>query len=382
MAKIKSLPLRQSLICYVLFFACLALLFSALTVAWCDWATAEIWAAYPPVGEKYYLTNAQGERLGDGAYINDRPSEISARDERLLASLDLLRLFCAPFYAAACIIAAALLFYRQKLKIPLREMRLAMEKIAANDLDFQLQYDSADELGQLCALFERMRAQLAANLAEMWEQVEARRQLNAAFAHDLRTPLTVLKGYNELQAGSPAAEAMRRQIDRLERYTESMSQVQRLEQLEPERRPVQLAALRSALAERAGIICGQHGKKLLVQWADAPDLAVGLDGEFFNRTANNLLENAARYAKAQVSLNLAADEAGLLLTVADDGGGFASASLARAAEPYFSGESNRAEHFGLGLYICKLLCQRHGGWLHIVNSAGGGAEVKAFFRSA
>lgn len=380
MAKISNLPLRQSLVCYVLVFACLALLLSALTIACCDRAVASIWAAYPSGGEKYYLTNAQGEQLGDGVYVDKKPTEITARDERLLAALELVRLVCAPFYAAICIIAAAWLFYRQKLKIPLRELRWAMAKIAANDLDFKLQYANPDELGQLCAAFESMRARLAGNFAEMWAQMEERQRLNAAFAHDLRTPLTVLKGYSELLPPEyPAATAISRQIDRLERYTESMSQVQRLEQLQPEPVPVRLAALRSSLAENAGIICGQRGKELTVQWADCPGGEVEVDSAIVSRVANNLLANAARYAKVQVRLDLRAQGEGLLLTVADDGGGFTNISLVRAAEPYFSGDNNRAEHFGLGLYICKLLCQRHGGWLHIANGAGGGAEVQAFF---
>ena len=95
-----------------------------------------------------------------------------------------------------CIIAAALLFYRNKLKKPLAELMAASEKISNNDLDFSIEYDSKDELGQLCTSFEIMRTALANNFTEMWRQVEERKQLNAAFAHDLRTPLTVLKGYD------------------------------------------------------------------------------------------------------------------------------------------------------------------------------------------
>ena len=70
--------------------------------------------------------------------------------------------------------------------------------ISNNNLDFSIKYDSKDELGELCSSFETMRFTLANNFSEMWRQMEERKQLNAAFAHDLRTPLTVLKGYNEI----------------------------------------------------------------------------------------------------------------------------------------------------------------------------------------
>lgn len=70
--------------------------------------------------------------------------------------------------------------------------------ISNNNLNFSIKYDSKDELGELCSSFETMRFTLANNFSEMWRQMEERKQLNAAFAHDLRTPLTVLKGYNEI----------------------------------------------------------------------------------------------------------------------------------------------------------------------------------------
>ena len=56
---------------------------------------------------------------------------------------------------------------------------------------------SADELGKLCQSFETMRASLEANSRALWDAVEERKRLNAAFSHDLRTPLTVLQGYSD-----------------------------------------------------------------------------------------------------------------------------------------------------------------------------------------
>ena len=74
------------------------------------------------------------------------------------------------------------------------EQRLS--KIAQNDLDFHVESPSSDEMGQLCQSFETMRASLEANSRALWDAVEERKRLNAAFSHDLRTPLTVLQGYS------------------------------------------------------------------------------------------------------------------------------------------------------------------------------------------
>ena len=193
----RDLSLRKSLMLYVIAYAIIALVLSVVTFSICDYATDKIKSSYPLTGEQYYLTNEQGEQLGNGTFIGDATVQMSKQDERIIALLELLPIIAVPVYSALCIMAASLLFYRNKLKIPLAELRAASEKISNNDLEFSIEYDSKDELGQLCTSFEIMRTTLANNFSKMWRQVEERGRLNAAFAHDLRTPLTVLKGYNE-----------------------------------------------------------------------------------------------------------------------------------------------------------------------------------------
>lgn len=197
-----SLSLRKSLIVYVIVFVFLAIVLSVVTFSVCDGTAERIRSSYPLSGEKYYLTNEQGEQLGDGVYVGTEPAPMSEQDERTIAILEVLPVIAAPVYSAFCIIAAALLFYRNRLKKPLTELRTASEKITNNDLDFSIDYDNNDELGQLCVSFEIMRKTLADNFSKIWRQVEERKALNAAFAHELRTPLTVLKGYNEMLQAS------------------------------------------------------------------------------------------------------------------------------------------------------------------------------------
>ena len=186
----KNLSIRKSFILYVLIFILLDLVLSGATISLCEYAAEQIQAAYPSSGEKYYLTNEQGEQFGEGVYIGTVPVPLSEEDERAIALLEMLPAIATIFYSALCILAATLLFYRNKLRQPLAELQAASEKIANNNLNFVLSYSSKDELGQLCVSFETMRAALAENFSEMWRQVEERKGLNAAFAHDLRTPLT------------------------------------------------------------------------------------------------------------------------------------------------------------------------------------------------
>ena len=111
---------------------------------------------------------------------------------------------------------------------------MASRKIAEKDLDFAIHWDRQDEMGALCASFEEMRRALWENNRVMWRQMEERKRLNAAFAHDLRTPLTVLRGYagmlgrDHAEGADPADMAqevrvMEAQVRRLEDYVQAMS---------------------------------------------------------------------------------------------------------------------------------------------------------------
>jgi len=81
-----------------------------------------------------------------------------------------------------------------------------------------------------------------------------------------------------------------------------------------------------------------------------------------------------------VTISFALRDNGLLLSVSDDGKGFDKNGLQKATSPYYTEESNHSEHFGLGLYICKLLCEHHNGYLKIENTTTG-AKVSAYFKS-
>lgn len=381
----RDLSLRKSIVIYITAFVVIALILSMLTAALCNTAAENIKNSYPPTGEKYYLTNADGEQLGEGTYIGDISAPLSEKDQRLVSALETIPIVAAPIYSALCILAAAMLFYRNKLKKPLTLLTAASNKISHNDLDFSVDYQSTDELGRLCASFETMRQALAQNFSVMWRQMEERKQLNAAFAHDLRTPLTVLKGYNEMlqandnQQARDTALTMGKHISRMERYVDSMSRLQRIEDAEPEYRVIQLPEFVTSLSTEAELICTQENKKLVfVNLISSPQ--VSADPEAISQVFNNLISNAVRYAVSCVQIIFEEKNGGLLLSVSDDGKGFSLKGLQSAATPYFTEETNHSEHFGLGLYICKTLCEHHGGYLKMNNSDTGGI-VKAFFKT-
>ena len=90
MRPVQNLSLRKSLVLYIVLFVMFALALSIMTASVCETVADKINEKYPNTGEKYYLTNEQGERLGEGTYIYKELPVLNEQDEQLLAILDLL----------------------------------------------------------------------------------------------------------------------------------------------------------------------------------------------------------------------------------------------------------------------------------------------------
>ena len=232
-----------------------------------------------------------------------------------------------------------------------------------------------------------MRQELAHNEAQLWQAMEERKRLNAAFSHDLKTPLTILQGHTEMLLADIPDETISReellqsiqtishQIDRINGYVKTMNSIQKLEDYEIHPREVTAEAFTQLLSD---IVYGlfEPGKAVIENTLSENPL--NLDMEAISQICENLVSNALRYTKEALRVSISRQDDALILVFTDDGSGFSQKDLKAAAQPYYRGQNNGSEHsshLGLGLYICDLLCQKHGGCLTIKNRAEGGAEI-------
>ncbi len=315
--------------------------------------------------------------------------QMSEADSRKIQRLDFFAyIFPHMAYILSALIAS-LVYYRVKLKKPLHILTDAAVRIADNDLDFVISYEKDDELGQLCDAFEKMRYCLEENNRETWRQMEARKRLNASFSHDLRTPLTVLEGHLDilqkyaLDGSLEQADieeiysVMNIQLRRMSRYVSCMSELQRLEDIPISPRQISTEELIKALKNIADIICAT---KQLSFTNDIKVDTVIVDLEIVLQVFENLLSNAMRYAKSKISVVCRTKGKKLLITVEDDGKGFSQNAIKIATDPFYTTEKkSEGEHFGLGLNISKILCQRHGGCIVLKNQRSGGASISVSF---
>ena len=334
------------------------------------------------------ISSSEGGGVTSWVATIDRMSEADARRYEVLRQLT--RYAPLAIYSAL-LLAAALAFYFTKLKKPLTLLENASAKIAENELDFSLDYAGRDEMARLCAAFEQMRSALDENNRRMLAVLDERRQLNDAYTHDLRTPIAVLKGYTDmlskyLPTGQMPQEevmdtvrTMSAQVARLEQFVGSMNAAQRLADVTVQRADVPAGEFVATLRETAAILAEGTGLSVEVEADGCPD-TLHIDPAAVTQAFENLLGNALRFAKSKITVRLERDGDALALRMADDGPGFSKKELLVAAKPYYSGaQDGETYHFGLGLHICRTLCEKHGGGLTLANGEHGGAEVTARF---
>lgn len=305
---------------------------------------------------------------------------IPPSEEALRAAffIDILQILLPILIFITAILLAVSLFYRIKLKEPLAVLASGAGHIINNDLDFSSpKPPGEDELGQLCLAFETMRKTLLANNQTLWRQAEERRRLNAAFAHDLRNPVTVLKGTVALlQKGVPDDQALIRLSDytlRIEQYVETLGNIQRLEDIPVKKKLFPISLLGRKLEETANLLCPDIPVSLTVSGSGSARLD---DGIFFT-VAENLMGNAARFAKSEIIISLELHQEFVRLSVADDGPGFPEELLRRGPKPFGKTEE-AAGHLGMGLYSSQILCVKHGGSLTLCNLSSGARAEAAF----
>lgn len=272
------------------------------------------------------------------------------------------------------------MFYRIKLKLPISVLQAGTERIRNHDLAFSVLEVSADELGQICAAFEKMRAELLKTNQELWRQAEERKRLNATFSHDLRNPVTVIKGTVKLMqqgiADGQSLERLESYTLRIEQYVEAMSSIQRLEQMPARIGECMYAVLRSELNDTAKLFA----PKLCLSISASDIGSVKLDHGIFLTVAENLISNAARFARCNIQIRLAEDNEFLSLSVIDDSSGYPDELVQNEPKP-FGRQKEDTAHFGMGLYSSEVLCIKHGGTLKLENAAGQGAAATALFQA-
>jgi signal transduction histidine kinase len=299
-------------------------------------------------------------------------SRVTAEMQSFLRTLRLVLVGAGSLALAAALLASVLL--ARQVTRPLSQMELATQAIANGDLDRRLEATSSDEIGRLASSINQMAADLARLEA-------ARREFIAKISHDLRTPLTAIKGLAiNLQDGAPdemqaSLVTLEEQADRLARLVNDLLSLSRLQrgELLLRRTRTDLAAVAHSAVAIASEKARRLGVALMLDVADGLPPVSG-DADRLQQVAVNLLDNALKATPAggtvRVSVFAASSEA--TVTVTDVGAGLTEEEAARAFEPFYHGPKGGV---GLGLTIAQEIIGAHGGRIWLRARPEGGAEA-------
>lgn len=318
------------------------------------------------------------------------------RDSRVVATLmlghstgdirsvfNLLYLLGGILGAISIVISAAAGYYMAKRALePIQEITSTARGVAAGDLSRRLKSKSQDkEIRVLVRVLNKMFADLEASF-------QGQKRFTADASHELRLPLTILKGEIEVALRHPRSEEEYQQIlrqqlgtiDRIQRIVNDLLTLARSDagQLELVQTSVDLSLLLQEVGQQHLILF--DGQNVSLEMDIEDDMEIIGEASQLERTVMNLLSNAFKHAPEHSTIHLSARTANgsVIITVRDEGPGIAEEQQDRLFDRFFRADDARCrkdgEGAGLGLAICKRIVEAHAGKIKVQSTPGEGAS--------
>lgn len=292
----------------------------------------------------------------------------------------LFHIFIYGFIAAVAIAAVVGWFLARKALKPVAEITRLARRIEAGNLNERLNIAvPQDEIGRLAATMNEM----IGRLEESFKQV---RQFTADASHELKTPLTILKGEMEIALRSNGDMAYMREtlksgleeIDRMSSMVNNLLELARMDS-EHASAAVEDVDLSALLTDRCAFVLKisiESGVDLVI--IDNEQCELRGDGARLGRLVLNLIDNAIKYTPrgGRVELSLKKDDGFAVLKVKDNGVGITADDLPHIFDRFYRVDKSRTREVGgagLGLSICKEIAVSHGGTISVESAPGKGA---------
>jgi two-component system OmpR family sensor kinase len=272
---------------------------------------------------------------------------------------------------------------------PIKQMTDAAQQIAAGDRSHRVpELAPSTEAGQLGGALNHMLDELDRSFAQQAASEDRLRRFVADASHELRTPVTTIRGYAELYRigglppGDGLDEAMRRteqEAVRMARLVDDLLTLAKLDQGRPlERRPVDLAVLAADAARDAGAVDG--GRRITTELPASGHAVVDGDEDRLRQVIANVVGNALVHTPPGTPIELRVESSGdrARLAVADHGPGMPADVASRVTQRFYRADPARARHkggSGLGMSIADAAVAAHGGAITIDSVEGAGTTV-------
>ncbi len=297
------------------------------------------------------------------------------------------------FLVTIILTAATLIFwiYRSILK-PLNILRIATRQLKEGDLNYNVQADTEDEIGQLCEDFEEMRIRLKKLIEDRLKYEEDIKELISNISHDLKTPLTAIKGYAEglmdgvadnrgkqeqyLRTIYTKANDMTVLVDELAYYAKIDSNT-----IPYNFKEINLHEFFADCMEDLRLDLEMKNIRITYENSVDAKIMVAADVEQLKRVINNIINNSVKYLdKAEGRINIGIYDIGEYVRVAieDNGCGIPNEDLPYIFDRFYRADASRNSGkggSGLGLAIAKKVIEDHAGWISAASVIGEGTTI-------
>ena len=260
-------------------------------------------------------------------------------------------------------------------------------KIEQQDLDFEIQKSKLFEVDQALDALDHMRIALRQSLSKQWYDDKMRQDQLSALAHDLKTPLTIIRGNTELLFETSLSTEQRECEEYIENSSLQMQDyVQTLieatkswDSYQPCMKKVNMGSLLMRLKNQIDGLCAVNNITLHWDCGQYPAY-ITADHDLLIRMLVNVLSNAVEHTPqgGNVTFEVWEYNNELSFRITDTGTGFSDEALKHATEQFFMDDDSRnsKSHYGIGLYVAASIAKKHGGKILLENSVvASGAKV-------
>ncbi|MDE6470335.1 MAG: HAMP domain-containing histidine kinase [Eubacterium sp.] len=325
--------------------------------------------------------------------VNDASQKLSAQEltRLLLGRTGIIILIIVLLFVTA--IGVISFITTQTIVNPIKKISHGADEIACGNLDYEIDYKSTNELGKTVDSFNDMRIRLKESIEKQKKAEEERKILVAGIAHDLRTPLTSVKGYAEGLAdgiaNTPEKQKMYvkticESISATEKILDDLLTISRLELngYELNQTDISVKEFFDDGAEEIKQLLDTAGFDFEYLNKCADNTTICIDADRFSRVISNIISNSIKYAKENVKgkVNIVIDEyeRSVIIEISDNGIGVEKKSLSKIFDIMYRTDPARtkiSQGSGLGLAVCKQIVELHSGSIWARSEEGEGLSI-------
>lgn len=297
--------------------------------------------------------------------------------QKNLPQINVLLLILLIIFCFISVITITLI-WAKKISKELNPLIEASEEIRKQNLDFQVKKSNVQEFNVILDSLEKMKVGLSESLRTNWREEEKKRNQISALSHDIKTPLSIIKGNSELLRETNLTEEqqtylnyIRKNTGRIDKYIQTLILVNKSNQAnELNFTQIRAKEFVENIEKLAKEFTSTY-KLNLLEDINYEDYFLIVDLKNFERAFLNILSNAEEQSpkSSTIKLLISSKTDKLQISILDQGHGFTGEDLLYATDQFYQGDKSRhsKENYGIGLFVAEQIINMHGGNLVLEN---------------